>query len=364
MENLSIQTNDVYGETYKQFLQSSLSVRLRDKFTVKPFYLRYRMLRFLALVSSFGVHFFSAATAFTCVFVFLNPMLRNAVVAGCFAVVSLFVLEALKRLTIPDFCKNILQFGRIDWFKGMALCILIGFSVMLSYSGAQDSVKLLTPSVILTNVDSVRNEYKTRIATLETRLSDVDKTQSWRGALTMAGEQTYKSITEQISLIESDMLINTNKLTDKNEHIAAQYAAKTSVNAHYFGILTLVLDCSLVGLLFFLEYYDYRSFAEFALFNQDASEPNGQQKQSSDEPQNEEEDLATLKLIDNVATGSNGLDESILRLAIKSAKSNLSAYEAKRRNSDGNDETNQKGIERWQLKLRELEAMLPNLTTE
>ncbi len=363
MENLSIQTNDVYGEAYKQFLQSSLSVRLRDKFTVKPFYLRYRMLRFIALVSSFGVHFFSAATAFTCVFVFLNPMLRNVVVAGCFTVALLFVLEAFKRLTVPDFCKNILQFGRIDWFKGMALCVLVGFSVVLSYSGAKDSVKLLTPSVALTNVDSVRNEYKTRIATLENRLSDVSKTQSWRGALTTAGEQTYKSITEQISVIESDMLNNTNRLKEKNERITVEYTAKTSINAYYFGILTLVLDCSLVGLLFFLEYYDYRSFAEFALFNQDVLEPNVQQKQSFDERQNEEEDLATLKLIDNVATGSNGLDESILRLAIKSAKSNLSAYEAKRRNSDGNDETNQKGIERWQLKLRELEAMLPNFTT-
>jgi hypothetical protein len=84
MENLSIKTNDVYGEAYKHFLQSSLSARLRDKFMVKPFYLRYRLLRFMALLSSFGVHLFSVATAFTCVFVFLNPMLRNTFVTGVF----------------------------------------------------------------------------------------------------------------------------------------------------------------------------------------------------------------------------------------------------------------------------------------
>lgn len=41
MKNLSIKTRDEYGEAYKQFLPPNLFERLRGKFKVKSFYLRY-----------------------------------------------------------------------------------------------------------------------------------------------------------------------------------------------------------------------------------------------------------------------------------------------------------------------------------
>ena len=58
-----------------------------------------------------------------------------------------------------------------------------------------------------------------------------------------------------------------------------------------------------------------------------------------------------------VATDLNGSDEGVLRLAIKNAKANLAAYEAKLRNREGNSDTVQRGIERWTNKVIELESM-------
>ena len=58
-----------------------------------------------------------------------------------------------------------------------------------------------------------------------------------------------------------------------------------------------------------------------------------------------------------VATAS--IDPTILVAAIKNAKANLSAYQAKLKQGKGTDKTNQAGIERWQAKIKELEALLP-----
>ena len=245
-----------------------------------------------------------------------------------------------------------MQFRRVNGLKAVTICAFVFLSIALSYLGAKDSVKLFTPSVFLTNIDSVKGSYQSRIATLESRLSDVKKTQSWHGKLTPQGQKTYNAITAQISLIESDMLDNANRLTSKNDLATDDHSSKTEIKSHYFGIFTLALDVSLIGLLFFLEYYDFRSFAEFVK----SSSQHQTIQTTSDNPNSD--DVATVFPIEDVATGSNGFDEGVLRLAMKNARANLSAYEAKLRNNDGLKETNLRGIERWQLKLRELEALI------
>jgi hypothetical protein len=355
--SLSIKSSNEYQIAYQQFLNTRLAQRLKDKFSVKPFHTRYGLLNVLAKGISYGLHVFGAATAFTCVFLFLHQLLQNSLWAGIFTTVFLFGLEVFKRLMIPDFCKNALQFRRVNWLKLSVIAALTTLSIALSYSGATATTELLPPSVFLTNIDSVKQSYQTRIATLENRLTDINQTQSRRGRLTTEGQASYKILTEQIALIESEMSQNVRSLSSENTVRSVQHGRKTAINAHYWGLFTLVLDLSLIGLLYFMEYYDFRSFGEFAQINDEGTPQYWQQKQPSKLPQNTNEAAVTTEQIGGVATESNGFDESILKLAIKSAKSNLTAYEAKLRNADGNAETNQKGIERWQSKLIELESL-------
>lgn len=355
---LSIKPSNEYQIAYQQFLDTRLAQRLQDKFSVKPFHIRYGLLKTLAKGTSYGLHVFGVATAFSSVFLFLNPLLQSGLLSGVFTTVFLLSLEAFKRLMIPDFCKNALQFRRVNWLKLTVIAALTTLSIALSYSSATATTELLTPSVFLTNIDSVKQQYQTRIATLENRLTDINQSQSRRGRLTTEGQASYKILTEQIALIESEMMQNVRSLSEGNTAKSRQLVRKTAANAHYFGLLTLALDLSLIGLLFFIEYYDFRSFTEFTQIKSEVPPQYPRQKQASERAESDNEAAATSAQINNVATGSNGLDESILKLAIKSAKSNLMAYEAKLRNTDGNAETNQKGIERWQSKLTELESML------
>ena len=351
MENLQIPTTNQYEDAYEQFVDDSLFERLQDKYRVKPFYLRYKSLRQVTLMSSYGVNVFSAATAFTCVFVFLNTLLQNNVVAGLLAIGFLAVLELFKRLMIPDFVKNILQFRKVNWLKGFIIVLLMLFSVTLSYFGARESVALFTPKVELTDVESTKEDAKSRIAMLETRLNDIRKTQSWRGKLTPKGQKSYNRVTEQIAQIESDMLQNTNRIIGKNDELLVKHTESTNVNAHVFGVLTLILDFSLILLLAFSEYYDYRSLAEFIkLKTTDKHDTN---------PQNDATNSNIFgNKINAIATNNSSIDGRIIELAIKNAKANLSAYDAKIRNGEGNSDTNQKGRERWVSELQQLEARL------
>lgn len=361
MKNSTIETKNVFQEAHSEFLNSTLHQRLEQKFKVEPFYKRYRTLKNVLSVSSYGLNLFSAATAFTCVFVFINTLLQNTVLASLFSIGFLMLLEILKRLTIPDFIKNYLQFGRINALKIIFILGLTATSVALSYLGAKDSVEIFTPSVQLLSIDSVKSSYTPRITALEDRLKEVKKTQSWRGKLTPAGQKTYNQVSAQIAVIEDDMLKNTNRVTDKNDGLQAYHNSKTAVNAHYFGLFTLGLDLLLIAFLFFGEYYDYRSLTEFTQKSppQNKTSEDDDVATSSQNTENVVTDLAyEADFTDNaVSTDLNHHDKGILQLAIKNAKSNLAAYEAKLRNREGNEDTVQRGIERWKNKVVELEFL-------
>jgi hypothetical protein len=357
MTKMSFQTHDAFADAHNRFAASTESQRLQEKFEVKPYWERNRLLRNVAALSSYGLNLFSAATAFTCVYVFLNTLFKNDVLAGSFALAFLLIIETFKRLTIPQIFKNFFQFKKVNfWRLGFMVC-LVAISVLLSYLGAKDTVKMFTPSVQLTDVNGVKQPFNDRIKALESRLSEIRETQSWRGKLTPQGQKSYNQVTNQIAEVESEMLQNSRKTVAKNDETTRQHTNKTSVNAHYFGLFTLVLDLSLIGFLFYCEYYDYRSFTEFAQLTTKAPPQYATEKQSSKPTSNEGNDVATPEVFQDVATSSNGIDEGVLKLAIKNARANLAAYEAKLRNNDGNEDTNLRGIDRWKQKLSELEGL-------
>jgi hypothetical protein len=297
-KSLSLKPSNEYQIAYQQFLNTRLAQRLQDKFSVKPFHIRYGLLNVLAKGTSYGLHVFGATTAFTYVFLFLHQLLQNSLLAGVFTTVFLFGLEAFKRLMIPDFCKNALQFRRVNWLKLSVIAALTTLSIALSYSGATATTELLTPSVFLTNIDSVKQSYQTRIATLETRLTDINQKQSRRGRLTTEGQASYQILTEQIALIESEMSQNVRGLSSENTVKSVQHGRKTAINAHYFGLFTLMLDLSLIGLLYFMEYYDFRNFGEFVQINDEAPHQYWQQKSvENDVPDNVNKTLTVFLIL-------------------------------------------------------------------
>jgi hypothetical protein len=264
MENLRIKTSNEFSESFERFQDSNLFDRLSKKYQIKPFFERYRTLKTISTGASYFINLFSAITAFTCVFVFLETLTQSRIIAGILSAVFLFGVEAFKRLTIPDFFKNWFQFSQVNILKLLCIGGLVLLSVSLSYMGANDAVKMFSPDAVVTNVDSLTNPYNARITILEKQLKEIKRSQSWKGKLTRSGQQAYNKTNDQIAMLQAKVLELDTHTRNKNDQAETIHGEKIITVAWVFALFTIALDSVLILLLWFLEYYDFRSLAEFA----------------------------------------------------------------------------------------------------
>ena len=355
MEKLQFHTENAYENAFQDFQNSVLFQRLTTKYAIKPFFERYASLRKLAIVGSFVIHAFSIATAFIFVFSFLQALLQQEIMAVLFAFLLLAGIEAFKRSLLPEAFKNYFQFNRFDSLRIIVIVGLILVSISLSFFGAKDAVQIFSPKVQLTSLDSVRLPYQQRINALEKRLIELKRTQSWKGKLTAQGRKVYAQLSTQIANVENQMLQQEYRSTQQNDLALAEHTTSTASHSHWFGLFTLFFDFSLIGLLWFIEFYDYRSFCEFATLS--TVNTNAQKTVAT---VNQRNNQVPKKDNVSVASESESPNQDYLLLAYKKAKANVAAFESKIRNGVGKPSTNQKGLEKWQNRLTELEGSLQN----
>jgi hypothetical protein len=369
-KKLNFKTSDEFKAYHNAFLSSTLSDRLSDKYKVRPFYERYAKLRAMVQNTSYLLNLFAIITSFTCVYTFVNTLLKNAPASFCCAVAFLVLLELFKRLTIPNTFKAYFQFRKIQPLKAVFIACLTITSVMLSFIGANEAVHTYTPTAALINTDSIQTQYNGRITTLEKRLKEIKRTQSWHGVLTPQGQSTYNATTQQIAAIENDRIATTTHATNRNDATTTTHATRTDYKAYYFSVISLLLDLLLIGFFYFMEYYDYRSFTEFTNLDSEPSDSDGNPTatQPSNEPPtntsepNKSTNEPSNNTVATVATenDTNKLSEYLKGLAKKKIQGNIDAYKAKLEKGEGKAETNQKGIERWENELSNLEKLTTN----
>jgi hypothetical protein len=359
-KSLNFKTSNEFKSYFEQFKTTTLAQRLTDKYRVRPFFERYKSLCRTMQIATYALNLFSVATAFMCVFAFLNIILPNALLSIVFSASFLVGIEHFKRLTIPNTFKAYFQFKEFNYLKIAFIVSLMLTSCFLSYTGAGDAVQQFTPKVTLIDTENMKNPYQSRIKNLEKQLKEVKRSQSWQGVLTPQGQKTYNAIQNQVNNLENQMFSEVNTATTKNDVSTNEHNTKTGAKAYYFSLFALILDLLLIGFFFFIEYYDYRSYTEFATLEKDfANDVTNQTPPPNVVATN---DPVTENVpIFSVATANNGfsLNSNTIELAIKKAKANIAAFKAKIRNDDGNRDTNEKGIERWELELSNLEQMKP-----
>lgn len=262
-QNFHLPTDDHFDEGFKRFQQSTDFKRLQEKFRVRPYFEKYKTLRLTVFASSFLLNAFSAATAFTFVFVFVKAMVPFFILAVCFAIIPLILLEVLKRQIIPSFFKDFFQFSKVSVMTGLFILSLTAVSVTLSYLGAKDVIQLLAKDPVLVDLDSTKAPYLERIAKLEAD-KDILKQQTWNGKIVGEASKQMTVIQKQIADLEQQMSVDVSKAKTDNEAKTVQKDISTGLRSEYFALVALVLDLVLLLALYWLEYYDFRSLSEFA----------------------------------------------------------------------------------------------------
>lgn len=259
-----LHTTDAFQEGFDRFQSSALFDRLQEKFRLKPYFERNKLLRQVTAGVSYFLNAFSMATAVFFVYAFLSAIIPWSGLAGAFAFVFLAFLEALKRLTIPSFFQRFFQFRQVAFAQLAIIALLASLSCFLSFKGASDAILALTSKPELIDLEAVRAPYLERIKSLEAQKADLKKTSTYQGVYTSRGARSAERIDASISQLDAELLAKTGEAEASNKAQLEAHVRQTGLKAEYFAGLALIFDLALILALGWLEYYDYRSLAEFA----------------------------------------------------------------------------------------------------
>lgn len=256
-------TVNPHSEKFTAFDDKRLFDRLQEKFTPKPYFHKYRILRAVVLATSYLFHLLSAATAFSLIYFFAAKLIPSVLVAAVISVVLLGALELSKRETSGRLFHDRLQFGKTSGALLAAVGGLAIISTACSYFGAQRVVVELTPPPALVSSDSLTAPLREQLATIDQQITAARAT-TWKGKTTTRAQRTVDRLTRQRETALAELVRLQQRADERNDNTEQQHATTTTANASTFAAFTAACELLLVLCLFYLQYYDFRSFAEYA----------------------------------------------------------------------------------------------------
>jgi hypothetical protein len=260
LKRKSMQTVNPHSENFNQFENARLFARLQKKFTPKPYWKQYQILRVVVLLASYLFNALSAATAAALVYFFLFEMIGSVVASGVLTAAGLAILEIAKRETTGRFFNALLQFGRFSAGLAAIVVLLAALSVASSYFGAQRLVIEFTPPAQQISGDSL-TAARDQITRIDKEISETRR-QTWNGKITAPAQRTIERLNAQKETALAELVRQQQRIDSKNDAAETTHQTTTTAAAAQFGAFTLVCELLFILAAFYLEYYDYRSFAE------------------------------------------------------------------------------------------------------
>lgn len=331
-----------FEREFQAFQESTLYNRLEDKFKPVPYWKKYKTVKRITSVSSYLFNVLSGITAASLVYFFLLKLTNQWLAITC-TILGITLLELFKRklsgLTFKDYLMN----RQILYLPIILLVGLSAMSILSSYYGSKELVFNFSVTAPVTDIKDATADIDSKILSIDEQIHEARNTK-WLGTTTSASQTTIISLNKQKELLLAEKIRITAQVDKKNGLIEIQHLQEITINANHFALLTLLLEFLFLASTFYLQYYDFRSYVEFTtplqtVATKDTPEFNALQEENNN----------------SVAT----IPPDIIIGAIKNTKSNIAAFKSKLKKGEGTTTANQKGIERWQRKLEELEQLLP-----
>ncbi len=255
-------TSNTHSEHFTLFSNTRLFSRLSEKFTPKPYFKQYATLRTVVLVASYLFNILSACTAAILVFFFLASMIREPITAGIITAVALVALELTKRETNARFWNDILQFGKFSAGLCAIVFLLSAISVGSSFFGAKRAVNEFSAPAPLVNPDSLTAPLQAQLNAIDQQVKEARETK-WKGTTTTRSQRTIERLTRQRETLTAELARVSQRADSRNDATEQTHAQELQLNAKHFALFTLICEVLFILAAFYLEYYDYRSFAEY-----------------------------------------------------------------------------------------------------
>jgi hypothetical protein len=259
----TLQTSNPYDGLHKDFNNSRLFKRLKEKHQPKPYWKSNRKMYLAVLSTSYLFNILSALTAAALVFMFVMGLTNSATISAVITAAALLSLEYMKRETAGKLFHGALQFKSAPSGLIATVVLLSGISTTASYFGAEATVMQFTRPVQLTDMSDQIAPLEGQIKEIDDQIKSAAQT-TWQGKMTPRAQRTVDRLSASKAAL-TDELVRVRQRTDEiNDEATYEHEETTAMNASAFAFFTAFSELALLLCLFYCQYYDFRSFAEYA----------------------------------------------------------------------------------------------------
>jgi len=262
MQNASFQTTNPNSDNFSQFENTRLMDRLEKKFTPKPYWKNYALLRGVVLCSSYLFNVLSAATAAALVFFTLRALLGSDIVAGAITGAALIALELVKRETGQRFFHDLLQFRKMSPGLAGVVVLMMGLSTTASFFGSKRAVTEFTPPPATVRADTLTAPLLAQVTAADAQIKAAAQMKK-KGVVTASAQRTIERLSRQKETALGEVARIQARTDNKNDNAETKHELSTKLNANGFAAITLTSELLLLLCLWYLQFYDYRSFVEY-----------------------------------------------------------------------------------------------------
>ena len=258
----TLETTNPHSQRHKEFDNTRLFKRLADKHTPKPYWKAYRGIHNAVSGVSLLFNALSALTASALVYFFILGLTSSPLAAGVLTITLLGALEYMKRETAAKLFHGWLQFKTAAPGMIAAVLSLSAISTAASYFGAEATVKNFTapPEIAAADITDIEG----RMAQIDEQIASAQKNQ-WRGIMTPRAQKTVELLTAERGRLQEEALRRQERADMQADEIMTEHESEMEINSGAFALFTLISEISLILCLFYMQYYDFRSYSEYAM---------------------------------------------------------------------------------------------------
>lgn len=363
---MNLPDKDIFEEYRKEYETSRLANKLEEKYKLKPYFLKYRIHYIISVVSTWCFNLFSAITAATLFFSFIQSV-SNIYVATIGTITGIALLEWAKRATNTTFWEDWFQFRRYNKIWIVALFLTCA-SIASSYFGASKFVVTLKGDFEQKSSAEIPEitELKKAISENATAISDYKTNPKWRVSGDKSKELRWDvqhnvlpKLENTKTTLEQQYFTMTGTVFEQNITGEKEYKLTTLIEAKSFAGITLLLEVLFLFSFWYKEKYEYFSHRDFSKSKDSETET---KKESPERTISEPETKKPLKILEfSEMKGRDKGSEATIKVSgftkpfTQSAlKQKIKEYEWKIESKTGRIETNTENLKKLKQAFFEL----------
>jgi hypothetical protein len=248
--NLTIDINDIFQDAKKEFQETQLCERLKEKYRLKPYHEKNAALYNSCKV---GAYVFSSLSILTgCGFsIFLA--------AGVFPIWIAVIVGLIPLVII--YYHNLYQHDRNNWYMLLISIGLFAGSVFLSFKGTETAIKHFNAGPVLVSVDSVKQMFQVEIEKLDT-LKATGQNTKWRNTVTRDATKLLNKVADQSGSFTTAMFQAVDNTDQANQTTINEHNKQTASKAYIGAYMQIFFAVMLFVMLWYQEYYDWQTAAQ------------------------------------------------------------------------------------------------------